>query len=282
MSNIAVSERKEEAIEAHDIYLAEPVLWAKNVLGIELWTMQRQILEAIRDNERVAVRSCFGSGKTYTASIAALWFLYNFLPSTVVTTAPTGRQVKEILWREIAQRFGAARFPLDGDLLTTQLTLDTKWFAIGMSTDNPEAFQGLHNKNVLAVVDEASGVSTEIFTALENPMASGNAHLLLIGNPTQQTGGFRDAFKADSGFKTFHISAFDTPNFTELGITRKDIEDGTWMAKQNNKPLPYPTLVSPEWVAGRYKAWGPGSYLYQVRVEGEFPQQGVNNLFALD
>mgnify|MGYP001582722535 CR=1 FL=1 len=274
---MAVDVRERESYVVVMRHRADPVAWAEEVLGVTLWHDQADILRALVDNGRVVVRSCFGAGKTFLAAVAVLWFLYCFKPSTVVTTAPTGRQVAEILWREIAGRFRGAKYPLEGTLLTTKLELDKDWFAIGLSTDQPEAFQGFHNRNVLVVVDEASGVPEEIYASVENPLSAGHTRELLIGNPTQQTGTFRDAFKDKGGYKTFHLSAFDTPNFQ--GISEKDIADGSWEKK--TKKLAYPSLVTPEWVAGRYRTWGPGSFLYQVRVQGEFTQSGVNNLFAL-
>ena len=40
---------------------------------------------------------------------AALWYLYTRDPVAVLTTAPTHRQVKEILWREIRRLHASAK-----------------------------------------------------------------------------------------------------------------------------------------------------------------------------
>src|SRR5206468_2695528 len=79
--------------------------------------------------------------------------------SIAITTAPTDRQVKRLLWREIRMGFHASQGFIGGELFDQRLTLADDWFALGLSTDDPESFSGWHEERVLVVVDEASGVS---------------------------------------------------------------------------------------------------------------------------
>lgn len=269
-----------EALEFQKLGQEKPDLWIEQVFRCKLWQKQAAIARSVVDNTRTTVRSCSGSGKSFTAARSALAFLHNFCPSTVITTAPTYRQVELILWREIAAAQSQASIPLGGNLTAVRLDIQEDWFAVGLSTDQPERFQGFHNENVLVVGDEASGLPEGVYSALENPMATGNAHELLIGNPTQAAGPFRETFSSPL-YQTFHISAFDTPNFKAFGITIQDIRDDTWKQKIGDRPMPYPALVSPQWVAERYIEWGEGSYLWLVYVEGEFPGSGINALFDL-
>lgn len=259
----------------------DPAWWMETVLGVKLWLMQKMIAAAVAKYPRVSVRSCEGSGKSFIAACIALWFLYNFVPSTVITTAPTFRQVAEILWREVSQRYHGSRMELGGNLTTTSLDLADNHFAIGFATDEPERFQGFHNLNVLVIGDEASGLTEKCYQAFENPLATGFTRLLTIGNPTQSVGGFRDSFVSKL-YKTFHISAFETPNFASFGITQEDIASGKWEEKLVGQELPCPYLVAPRRVSERYDEWGFGSFLYQTYILGQFPQAGVNNLFPLN
>jgi hypothetical protein len=173
-----------------------------------------------------------------------------------------------------------ARVHLDGKLTDVKLDVEENWFAIGISTDMPERFQGFHNRNVLVIGDEASGLPQNVYQAIENPLATGNAHLLLIGNPTQPMGPFRDCFTSTI-YRKFHISAFDTPNFTTFDITLEDIRKGTWKEKVQGRAMPCPYLVEPSKVAERYQEWGESSFMFQVFVMGQFPEAGANNLFRL-
>src|SRR6059058_5077812 len=87
-------------------YQQDPVRFVREVLGSELWSRQVEILEAIREHPQVTVRSGHGVGKTFVAACAALWWVYSFRPSLVLTTAPTARQVESLLWGEIRRLKG--------------------------------------------------------------------------------------------------------------------------------------------------------------------------------
>lgn len=259
---------------------SDPAWWVREVLGAEPWAKQVAILESIRDNPRTAVRSGHGVGKSFIAARAVLWYLYAHPYSVVVTTAPTGRQVRKILWAELRQAFGAAKVPLGGTLLQTELNVDDKWFAFGFSTDDGDSFQGPHAEHALVVLDEASGVDPDLWVAIDGILTSEHCRFLAIGNPTDPTGRFAQEFKT-AGTKKIHISVFDTPNFTAFGITIDDIRNNSWQGKIGDKPLPYPALTTPSWVADKFKRWGEGSPLWDARVMGNFPAQGSDTLIPL-
>ncbi len=257
-----------------------PDLWIENYLGCDMWAIPKLIARSTFENPRTAVASCSATSKSHSAARIGIAFLYLFSPSTVITTAPTFRQVQDILWREIGMAWEGAKVNLGGELKTVGIQISKDWFAIGLSTDEPEKFQGLHNRNVLVIGDEASGLTPAVYTAMENPLSSGNAHLLLIGNPTQPVGNFKDAFESPL-YKAFHISCFDTPNFTEFGITMDDIRHNAWKAKIGDNEFPRPYLISPLWVWERYEEWGENNILFQVYCLGQFPDAGVNTLIPV-
>jgi hypothetical protein len=257
-----------------------PDWWEETVLGGKLWLMQKAVAQSTFYYPRTTVRSCEASGKSHGAARLALAFLYNFPPATVITTAPTNRQVEDVLWREIRVAYSNSKMALEGNLTRKALEISDNWFAVGFATDEPERMLGYHNVNVLVIGDDAAGLTNDIFGAIENPLSTGNTHELLISNPTQSVGAFRETFNSDL-YKKYHISAFDTPNLTSFGITQEDIENETWQEKWGGKELPFPQLISPAKVAERYKNWGKGSYLYVVFILGDFPEAGVNSLCRL-
>jgi len=267
---------------------AYPDLWIENILGCSMWDTPRQIARSVFNmdgghSRRTVCASSTSTSKSHTAARIAVAFLFNFVPSTVITTAPTFRQVESILWRELRSAWTGARFNLGGDIKLTRIDMREDWFAIGLSTDEPERFQGLHNKYVLVIGDEASGLTPNVYAAMENPLAAGEFRSqLLIGNPTQPTGNFRDAYLNENGlWSVFHISCFDTPNFTEFGITMEDIRSNKWRAKIGDKPMPRPYLITPEWVYERFLEWGEFNFLFQCYCLGNFPEMGINTLIPL-
>lgn len=249
----------------------DPVWFCREILRFEPWSKQREILESVRDNPATAVRSSHGTGKTATAAEVVLWFLAAFGPEClVVTTAPTWRQVRDLLWREIRKSYKRSGF-FAGKLTETRLDFAPDWYAVGLSTNQPENFQGYHAPHLLFVVDEASGVKQPIFEAAEGFLTAAGSRTLMIGNPTQVGGEFYSAFhSARALYKTIHISAFDTPAFTGEEVS----------------PAVTRVLPSVEWVERmmlkyrvpeKDKQGGKGTKLhpvYEVRVLGQFPSQG--------
>jgi len=240
-----------------------PVQFAGEVLGVTLWSKQREVLEALARERRVAVKSGNGLGKDFTAAVAVLWYLHHHNPGIVLSTAPTFRQVRHVLWRQIRRLHRRASDLLGGTLLDTRWELAEDRYALGLSADGADQFQGFHCENVLVVVDEAEGVDEEIYEAVEAVMTSENPKLLLIGNPTRTDGSFHRAFHEEAGmYRTFTISALESPN---VQAGRVEI----------------PGLVTAEWVEERRIAWRENSDRYRSRVLGEFPRRGEDNLIAM-
>ncbi len=232
----------------------DPVVFLDSVLDCTHWSKQDEIIRAVFKYQRVAVKSCHGIGKTYIASRIAHAFLFAFIDSIVVTTAPTFRQVENILWREMRQAKSKSVVPLGGNMLKTKYELDEKWYAIGLSSDKDDNFQGFHAEHLLAISDEASGISDNTLNVQEALMTSEGTHELWIGNPTNTNGKFYDAFKSDMWHK-ISISCFDTPNFKKNRIkTLTDLLDYT-REELLELELPYPELVTPLWAWERAHNW---------------------------
>lgn len=244
-----------------------------------LWEKQIEVLQSLRDNKYTTVRSCHDVGKTFLAARAVIWFLCSFFNSKIITSAPTFRQVKDILWREMHVAYEKSQIQLPGQVLDTEWSIAPDWFALGLSTNEPTRLQGFHADYLLFLADEAAGIPQDIFDASEGIVTSEHAKILYLGNPTGLEGMFYKSFKL-ANFSKIHISAFDSPNFTTFGITLDDIRNGKWQEKITG-PLPRPYLITPEWVADKLTRWGEQSPMWQARVLGEFPDQGEDTLIPL-
>lgn len=264
----------------NEVIQKKPIEFVENALGGICWEKQKEILLALRDNDIVAVRSCHNIGKSWISARAALWFLYGFIFSVVWSTAPTSRQVYNILWREIRSAHKRSKRPLGGELLKTRLELSDTWYAYGFATKEGEQFQGFHaeSSNILGIIDEASGVSDEIFEAAESTLSSAGAKLLMIGNANKRSGYFADSFKRKGIYK-IHISCFDTPNFTANNI--RNVEDLKNCNLENIK-IVAPYLITPKWALGILERYGENSTNFKVRCLGEFPDGDDDTLISID
>lgn len=262
----------EKLFPTPDPYIDDPVGWCHRKLGAYVWSKQRQIMESVRDYRFTAVPSCHGPGKSWSASAIAAWWIDVHPPGTafVVTTAPTDAQVKAILWREIRRRHRQAA-------IMGRVTLEAKWYMGESSSDeeligmgrkpqdyDADAFQGIHAKYVLVLVDEAGGVPKILFDALETLMTNEYARMLAIGNPDDPTSHFETICRPNSDWNVIRIPVWVTPNFTGEAIPASLAED----------------LVTPLWVNEREVKWGRGSPLWQAKVEAEFPKISNDTLFT--
>jgi hypothetical protein len=261
-------------------YEGRPVEFAREVLGATPWERQEAILNALRDHSRVTVCSAHGIGKTWVGAAATLWFLYTREPVIVLTTAPTHRQVKEVLWREIRRQhrrmFENSRLPEEwlsqrGEVRETALRLAEDRYALGLTTDEPDRFQGFHSPHVLVIVDEASGVEEPIFDAIDGVLTGAEARLLLIGNPLHSAGRFYDSHRKGT-WKRFSISAKESPNVKGRNLR---------IVAERERPAEFPGLVTARWVWERRQDWGKDSPLFQSRVLGRFPDQATDALIRL-
>ena len=240
-----------------------PLTFATDVLNVRLWSKQEEVLAALPDQQRVAVKSGNGLGKGFCAAVAVLWFLHCHEPAIVLSTAPTFRQVRHILWRQIRRLYRPKRDDLGGKMLDTRWELAEDRYAMGLSAESADEFQGFHSPNMFIVVDEAEGVGDEIYEAIEAIMTASEPRLLLIGNPTTVSGAFHRAFHQERHlYKTITISALDSPN----------VKEGKIMV---------PGLTSSKWVEERKETWGEENPIYRARVLGEFPDQAEDTLIRL-
>lgn len=218
-------------------YRTDPVAWARDVLGIDPWSKQQDVLNAVMAHDHVAVRSCHGSGKSFIASIIAAWWIavHPEGEAIVVTTAPTYHQVHSILWEDIrkhhinaAQRYEDGLSPMK---LPGYITQSDQWksdsgvvmgFGRKPADNNDHGFQGIHRRYVLVIIDESCGIRENLFVAVEAITTTENSRILAIGNPDDPAAEFSKFFNGTLNPKTglpiwdtIDISSFDSPNFTK-------------------------------------------------------------------
>lgn len=283
-----------QAEEVLRLYTPMPEAFIEDAFKSKLWSMQEEITRAVFKYPTVAVKTCNAAGKSFIAARIALAFLLLKPGSIVITTAPTWRQVKDVLWREIRTAMAASPYKLtEAKANQVGIELAADWFAVGLSTNGAEKFFGYHADNILVIVDEASGVEEDIFTGVDAVTPNLNAHVLMIGNPTNPEGRFYKAFQSDF-VKTFTVTAFDTPNFTENNIHNladllqlftapTGVDPLDYMTTiQKTLKTPYPVLQTPSKVFQRYHEWSIDHPNWEALVMAQFPSQSEFSLIPLN
>lgn len=244
----------------------DPVAWVTDRTQGELWSKQREILRAVRDEPRVVVKSAHSMGKSWVAARLAAWWIERYWPEGfVVTTAPTNQQVKTILWKEMRRVHSSAQ--LRGRMNLTEWWVGDEMVAFGRKPADwdPDAFQGIHAPRMLVVIDEAAGVPDTILEAAESLASNEKSKILAIGNPTSSASWFARACRPDSGWHAITINGLESPNFTDEG------KELSLRVRES--------LLSPDWVERRIRQdWGStDAPQYHVRVLGEFAPESADS-----
>lgn len=236
-----------------------PYRFVLDCFGVEPTPQQRQLLEAVGSGKwhSIAVRSGHGTGKSASLSWLILWFLLTRPGAKVICTAPSRRQLFDILWAEIrlwlSRSVQWVRELLEVKSETINVVGRKDWFAracaINASSspeEQAETLAGYHHKHLLCVVDEASGVPDPVFQPIEGYLTQPDNFVILAGNPTRNYGYFYEIFndpQVGEGWLKLHWSSLDSP------------------------------LVSQDWIR-RMRRYGETSDTWRVRVLGEFPMTG--------
>lgn len=179
--------------------------------GPEPW--QREHLEEIgrrlRENPHMpileAIASGHGIGKSADLGMVLCWAMSTHEDTRCVITAGTDTQLRTKTAPEVAKWFRMAVnshwFVITATAIySAQAQHEKFWRAdfIPWNEKNPEAVAGLHNqgKRLVIIYDEASQIPEIIWETQSGALTDANTEILWLtrGNPTRNTGHFRECF----------------------------------------------------------------------------------------
>lgn len=244
------------ALEAFD----GPVDWAKDL-------MERVRIGLLDPNEAIqeAVASGHGIAKSATVAMLVLWAYMTFPDCRGVVTANTETQLKTKTWAELGKWFNLCWFARDHFILnaTSLISKDPsreRTWRIDMvpwSEKNTEAFAGLHNKGkrLILIMDEGSAIPDIIYETAEGALTDADTQIMwfVFGNPTRNTGRFRECFDGGAHEEFWHHTQIDSRT---VPITNKSRFE--------------------KWI----KVYGEDSDFVRVRVLGQFPRRGEMEFFT--
>lgn len=214
--------------------------------------------KAVSTAIRRAVKSGHGVGKSALVSWLVQWYISTHPNPQIVVTANTQNQLKTKTWRELSKWHNLL---INKDWFTWTATTfyfneyPETWVAhaIPWSANNPEAFAGTHDENVLIIFDEASGIDQCIWDTCEGAMTTEGAVWCAFGNPTRNSGAFFDCFnKFKHRWKGHTVDSQNAMMASQAQIR--------------------------EWIDD----YGYDSDFVRVRVRGEFPVAGSHQLIPRD
>lgn len=247
------------------------VLWAfpwgeegelRDFRGPEPW--QEELLKNVRDRLvtpyeaiQISRTSGHGIGKSAMAAWLVLWGI-STAECLGVVTANTEKQLKTKTWATLSRWhrlfIGRELFKMTATSIYRADPLYEREWRIDMvpwSEKNMEAFAGLHNKGkrVLQIFDEGSAIPDAIYETASGALTDTETEILqfIFGNPTKNTGFFRETF---AGGRFAH-------RWDSAAIDSRDVSIA------NHKQID-------EWI----EDYGEDSDYVRIRVRGVFPRTG--------
>lgn len=262
---------------------------------------QQQIIESVQHNRKTTVRSGTARGKDYAAAWACFCFLIltpkfkngKLVEATkVAMTAPTDRQIKNIMFPEITkiynkieENFPSIIYPHELKLVSHDIRTRWKeWFLTGFKADdnNVEAWSGFHAPNVMFAVTEATGINEEIFESIQGNL-QGNSRLLIVFNPNITTGYAARSVKQD-GWAKFKLNSLDSINVKEKKIIIPGQVDYVWVKetlKDHAEKIEKSRALTEKNDFEFEGIWYRPDDFFRRKVLGEFPETDIDTLIPM-
>jgi hypothetical protein len=238
----------EPYVQGEDRY----ILFAEDVLGVELADVQKKLLRAVTEDRYVAVMGANGAGKSYTIAILNLAWIYTNPESIGLMTSGSYQILEETVFKSMQSLLERARsrgFPLPGETKKAPPRVEFEdnpehyWKAI--SGRYPENLEGRHADRVLCVLDECDkpDISSQHIDSALSSVTDKRDRCIAIGNPPyDESNSFYEVMESPR-WEVVHFSSFESHN---VQLDAGYIESN-----------PIPGLVNLDQVKADFDAWHP-------------------------
>lgn len=241
-------------------------------LQYPIWSAQDQVCQAIphaiAERKPIYIGSGHSLGKDFLGGCVSNWFLDCFVPSKVILTAPTDRQVKFIMWAETLNKFNNKKIKFGRAFNSPYIEIQKEnWFLLGFTTKESSAtgggkFQGIRSsENQCIIVTEAQAVADNIYDQIDGVATAKNVLVLFLGNPTRTDGRFAKGLRDKKNNIVFNFSCLENPNY-------------------KSRTIQIPGLATYAWVEDKRKRWGENDPRWLSRVLGQIPATSINKTYG--
>lgn len=257
----------------------EPTLQTNPDLSWELddWTIElmEAVADVIRKKEgsptkynhdglnQISIRAMHGPGKTFGMALLMHWFGFCFYGKNPCT-APKLAQLKRRLWPEFRKirRRAIQGYSSLQDVQSETVhwigkdgKFDPDHWSFMETANSPENLAGLHDRYMLILVDEATGVKEDLWPVIEGAISTGQfVILVIISNPT----------KLQGTFAASHLKPLVAKHWYRMHIS-----------------LDKTARVSKSWVKRMEDKYGRDSPTVKIRCYGEFSEEDDNQLISM-
>lgn len=187
---------------------------AEDFLDVDLTAVQRRILRAVGEHDRVHVQSGNGVGKSYTAAVLNLAFLIRHPDSTNMATSGTYSVLSDVLWKPMRSLFQRSGLPGRALESPPRIEIDDEWYFKAVAPRHPGNLEGRHAGTMLVTIEEVDkpDITRAHFDSAASMLTSGADRMLAISNPPEDEANVAYELKESDRWHTIEFSSFDSHN----------------------------------------------------------------------
>ena len=197
----------------------------EDFLNVDLTAVQRRILRAVGEHQRVHIQSGNGVGKSFTAGVLNLAFLIRHPGSTNMATSGSYSVLSDALWKPMRKLFEWTDLP--GRCLENppRILIDDDWYFKAVSPRYPGNLEGRHAGTMLVTIEEVDkpDITQEHFDSAESMLTSEDDRILAISNPPEDESNVAYELAESDRWHTIEFSSFESRNVkVDAGETSDD------------------------------------------------------------
>lgn len=261
--------------EVQEKYRDDPVGFNTRILRrLPYWWRQEEICRSLLEYRITVVFSGNATGKDYLLGGIIPWWWFTRTNSLTMVTGVSQTLLGSVTFKEVRRAVEGS--PLlkalnprmsQGVKASPQvLEMRPGWHVLGFSTTNVERASGQHSPDLLAIINEGSGVEDHIYDAVDSWAYQ---KLLVFGNPIRADGRFvelnhqakRD--REDGTPKHLAVNAIQIPS--------TDSPHATW------ERSPY-GMADKTWLESMYRLYGHDSLWVRSHIKAEIPVVSADSL----
>ena len=223
--------------------------------------LEELTLDPDKKPKQIGIKAGTGVGKTRLMAWFLVWRWIRAKGSKHLVTAPGERQIRNITFNEIRQVIRESEWLVpfcDISGMKVSMRDAPDWCIVGAAASDQNALRGYHHPEMVAAVEELTGVEDANIDTLLRTLSQANNCFVSIFNPDKITG---------KAYEMFYDKAHHWP--WNLTISKLEMAQAA------------PHLVDPSKIEQIRLEYGEDSPQWLIGVLGEFPTEGMRNVIPL-
>lgn len=200
------------------------VLDLARAAGFEPDTWQASVLTST--SPRLLLNASRQSGKSTVTALLALHTALTEANSLVLLVSPTLRQSAELL-RKVTDAYGAIGLTVPAEsesVLKLELMNGSRILSLPGAESTVRGYSGCR----LLVIDEASRVATDLYSAIRPTLAVSSGRLIALSTPHGRRGWWSDAWHSAENWERYEIPATACPRISPEFLEEEQRNLGEW------------------------------------------------------